>query len=33
LFIGSTAERTLGQIPCDMLIVKPSWVHTAADDA
>ena len=33
LFIGSTAERTLGQIPCDMLIVKPSWLHTAVDDA
>ncbi|MEX2122250.1 MAG: universal stress protein [Woeseia sp.] len=32
LFIGSTAERTLGQIPCDLLIVKPSWVHTAVSD-
>lgn len=29
LFVGSTAERTLGEIPCDMLIVKPDWVHTA----
>jgi universal stress protein E len=29
LFIGSTAERTLGQLPCDMLIVKPAWFHTA----
>ena len=32
LFIGSTAERTLGQLPCDMLIVKPSWFHTAVTD-
>jgi universal stress protein E len=32
LFIGSTAERTLGQLPCDMLIVKPAWFHTAEDD-
>ncbi|HLU05650.1 MAG TPA: universal stress protein [Woeseiaceae bacterium] len=31
LFIGSTAERTLGNLPCDMLIVKPAWFHTAAD--
>ena len=29
LFIGSTAERTLGHIPCDMLIVKPAWFTTA----
>lgn len=29
LFIGSTAERTLGQLPCDMLIVKPAWFHAA----
>ena len=32
LFIGSTAERTLGQLPCDMLIVKPAWFHTAVND-
>lgn len=32
LFIGSTAERTLGQIPCDMLIVKPAWFHTDIKD-
>jgi universal stress protein E len=32
LFIGSTAERTLGQLPCDMLIVKPSWFHTAVKE-
>jgi universal stress protein E len=31
LFIGSTAERTLGQLPCDMLIVKPAWFHTLAE--
>jgi len=33
LFIGSTAERTLGHIPCDMLIVKPAWFHAAVDSA
>jgi nucleotide-binding universal stress UspA family protein len=32
LFIGSTAERTLGRLPCDMLIVKPAWFHTAVKD-
>jgi len=26
LFIGSTAERTLEDLPCDLLIVKPDWV-------
>ena len=31
LFIGSTAERTLGQLPCDMLIVKPAWFHSATE--
>jgi universal stress protein E len=25
LFIGSTAERTLEYLPCDVLIVKPDW--------
>lgn len=25
LFIGATAERTLEQLPCDLLIVKPDW--------
>lgn len=33
LFIGSTAERTLGQLPCDMLIVKPAWFHTGVESA
>lgn len=37
LFIGSTAERTLDQLPCDLLIVKPNWFKspvesTGADD-
>jgi universal stress protein E len=32
LFIGSTAERTLGQLPCDMLIVKPAWFEAATKD-
>jgi universal stress protein E len=31
LFIGSTAERTLGQLPCDMLIVKPAWFQGTAE--
>lgn len=25
LFIGSTAERTLERLPCDLLVVKPDW--------
>lgn len=25
LFIGSTAERTLEELPCDLLIIKPDW--------
>ncbi len=25
LFIGSTAERTLEHLPCDLLVVKPPW--------
>lgn len=25
ILIGSTAERTLDQLPCDLLIVKPDW--------
>ena len=28
LFVGSTAERTLEHMPCDMLIVKPDWFET-----
>jgi universal stress protein E len=28
LFIGSTAERTLDRLPCDLLIVKPDWFKT-----
>jgi universal stress protein E len=28
LFIGSTAERTLEDLPCDMLIIKPDWFET-----
>ncbi len=31
LFIGSTAERTLDRLPCDLLIVKPPWFHTRKD--
>lgn len=27
LFIGATAERTLEQLPCDLLIVKPDFVR------
>lgn len=33
LFIGSTAERTLDHLPCDLLIVKPPWFHTQEDVA
>ncbi len=28
LFIGATAERTLEDLPCDMLIIKPDWFQT-----
>lgn len=28
LFIGATAEQTLDQLPCDLLIVKPDWFKT-----
>lgn len=31
LFIGSTAERTLEHLPCDMLVVKPDWFQTPAE--
>ena len=31
LFIGATAERTLEQLPCDLLIVKPDWFHTPVE--
>ncbi len=27
-FTGSTAERTLEYLPCDLLIVKPDWFQT-----
>ena len=28
LFIGATAERTLEDLPCDLLIIKPDWFET-----
>ena len=31
LFIGSTAERTLEHLPCDLLIIKPDWFQTPVD--
>lgn len=31
LFIGSTAERTLEQLPCDLLIIKPDWFRTPVE--
>jgi universal stress protein E len=31
LFIGSTAERTLEHLPCDLLIIKPDWFQTPAE--
>lgn len=33
LFIGATAERTLEQLPCDLLIVKPDWYHALPETA
>ena len=33
LFIGSTAERVLEHLPCDLLIVKPDWFRTPAEIA
>ena len=33
LFIGSTAERTLEHLPCDLLIVKPDWFQTPVEMA
>ncbi len=29
--IGATAERTMEHLPCDLLIVKPDWIHTPVD--
>lgn len=31
LFIGSTAERTLEHLPCDLLVVKPGWIRVPAE--
>ena len=31
VLIGATAERTMEQLPCDLLIVKPDWFHTPVD--
>ena len=31
LFIGATAERTLEQLPCDLIIVKPDWFQTPVE--
>ncbi len=28
LFIGSTAERTLNRLPCDLIAIKPNWFET-----
>jgi universal stress protein E len=28
LFVGSTAERTLNHLHCDLLIIKPDWFRT-----
>jgi len=30
-FVGATAERTLEELPCDLLVVKPDWFQSAAD--
>lgn len=29
LIIGSTAERTLEHLPCDLLVIKPPWFESA----
>ena len=31
LFIGATAERTLEDLPCDLLIIKPDWFITPVE--
>lgn len=31
VFIGATAEQTMEQLPCDLIIVKPDWFHTPVD--
>jgi universal stress protein E len=31
LFIGATAERTLEDLPCDLLIIKPDWFETPVE--
>lgn len=31
LFIGSTAERTLDHLPCDLLILKPAWFKSPVE--
>ncbi len=31
LFIGATAERTLEDLPCDLLIIKPDWFQTPVE--
>lgn len=31
IYIGSTAERTLEHLPCDMLVVKPDWYCAPAE--
>ena len=33
LFIGATAERTLEELPCDLLIVKPDWYDVDTDES
>jgi universal stress protein E len=31
LFIGATAERTLEELPCDLLIIKPDWFRAPVE--
>lgn len=31
VFIGSSAERTLERLPCDLLIVKPDWFRSPVE--
>jgi universal stress protein E len=32
IYIGSTAERTLEHLPCDLLVVKPDWYCVPAEN-
>ena len=31
LFVGATAERTMNQLNCDLLIIKPDWFQSPVE--